>query len=356
MGDVVGDPRALERGPESVDEGEAKPKPRRLSRDAGIDTLRGIACILVVLYHVRGSEPTNGLRLDASDPWSYFVDSLVYVRMPLFTFLSGAVYALRPCRDGYGSFIRGKMRRLLIPMLAIGTVFALTQRFVDAGESGQPWYLWHIYPVGHYWFLESILLVFFLVGILDRFHLLDRVSWCVGLVVALIALDTVVPAFPNLLGFRMAIYLAPFFVAGVAATRFDWNSTPLWARISAAAGAVALIGVTQLGLQGVLPKVPERHSIAASVLGVLACLTLLAVRRPIRLLAWIGGFSFTIYMCHVFGTAASRMLLHRIGLDNITVQMVAGLIAGLTIGIVVELIARRSRLGRLLVLGQRLRR
>lgn len=349
MGDVVENHR------ERAD-AEPRRKTPRLSRDAGIDTLRGLACILVVLYHVRGSGPEHGLRLEAGNPWSYFVDSLVYVRMPLFTFLSGAVYALRPCRSEYGAFARGKARRLLVPMLAIGTIFALTQRFVDDGESGQPWYLWHIYPVGHFWFLESIVVVFFLVGLLDRYQLLDRVSWCIGLVAALIVLDVVVPPVPNVLGLRMALYLAPFFIAGVAATRFDWCSTPLWLRVAAAGGAIALIVVTQLGLQGVVPRVPERHSVIAAVLGVLTCITLLAVRRPVRWLAWIGGFSFTIYLCHVFGTAAARIMLHRVGVDAVTVQMVVGLIAGLLVGIVIELLARRSRLGRFLVLGQRLRR
>jgi fucose 4-O-acetylase-like acetyltransferase len=349
MGDIVGN-RSTETG------AETRVGAHRSSRDLGIDTLRGVACILVVLYHVRGSGPEHGLRLESGNPWSYFVDSLVYLRMPLFTFLSGTVYALRPCRAGYGAFARGKARRLLIPMLVIGTLFAVTQRFADDGDPVRPWYLWHIYPVGHFWFLESIVVVFLLVGVLDRFHLLDRLSLCVGMVAVLVALDVIVPQVPNVLGLRMALYLAPFFIAGVAASRFDWCATPLALRITAAAGAVALIVVTQLGLQGVLPRVPERHSVIAAALGILSCLTLLAVRRPVRWLAWIGGFSFTIYLCHVFGTAAARMVLHRAGIDQVAVNMIVGLIAGLAVGIVIELLARRSRLGRFLVLGQRFRR
>jgi len=53
-----------------------------------LETLRGLACILLVLYHVVGSDPAQGLML--ADGWLRWLnDGLAYLRMPLFTFLSG---------------------------------------------------------------------------------------------------------------------------------------------------------------------------------------------------------------------------------------------------------------------------
>ncbi len=329
-------------------------------RDASVDTLRGLACLLVVLYHVRGGGPGDGLRLSPDNPWSYLVDSVVYVRMPLFSFLSGYVYAMRPLRDGWPQFVQGKARRLLVPMLVVGTVFALVRgsagEATDGGVNGvgqTPWYLWHVLPVAHFWFLEAIFWVFVLLGLADRFGLLDRRLPMVAAVVAAVVADAVVPTPTNLLGLRDALFLLPFVLAGVAARRFSFRSAPLPVRGGVVALAVALGVWSQFGLQGWVDRLPERHALLSSALGVTACLSLLLVRRTVKPLAVIGGFSFSIYTCHVFGTSAARMVLERLGITSVTVNVLLGLCAGIAVGILVELLARRSAWGRALVLGAR---
>lgn len=91
-----------------------------------IETLRGFACVLLVLYHVIGADPSNGLRVNEG-PVRLMNDALAYVRMPLFTFLSGMVYGLRPFGGDTRRFVIGKCRRLLIPMFVVGTLFAVVQ-------------------------------------------------------------------------------------------------------------------------------------------------------------------------------------------------------------------------------------
>lgn len=91
-----------------------------------IETLRGLACFLRVRYHVLGPFPSSGLRV-ADGLVRWFNDGLAYLPMPLFTVLSGLVYGLRPFATGDSSqaFLLGKVRRLLIPMLVVGTAFAV---------------------------------------------------------------------------------------------------------------------------------------------------------------------------------------------------------------------------------------
>lgn len=57
-----------------------------------IETLRGLACLLLVLYHVIGPLG-GGLKIDLGSPFRVIADSMVYVRMPLFTFISGYIYS-----------------------------------------------------------------------------------------------------------------------------------------------------------------------------------------------------------------------------------------------------------------------
>jgi len=330
------------------------PDPRR---DPVVESLRGLACLLLVLYHVRGGDPESGLRLRSDNPWSYAVDSLVYVRMPLFTFLSGYVYARRPLRGRYWSFVRGKARRLLVPMLVIGTTFALTQAAAGGmvnGTSAQPWYTWHVLPIGHFWFLESVFWVFLLVAGLDRSSLLQRPTALVTAVVVVIAVDVVLPYGNNLLGLRTAVYLLPFFLTGVAAHRLSWRTAPLPLRAAVIVVAVGLTAVTQLGLTGVLPPVPARKDPWAAALGITGCLSLLLLPWRSRPLMVIGSFSFTIYTCHVFATSGARVVLTALGLGSTTVNVLVGVVAGVCFGIAVELAARSHRWTRVLVLGQRL--
>ena len=139
-----------------------------IERHARIQALRGLACVLLVLYHVVGDRPANGLRVDEG-PVRWLNDGLAYLRMPLFTFLSGWVYGMRPMEGAFGQFVKGKARRLLVPMLSVGTLFALVQACIPGSNAAvQNWYALHIQPVAHYWYLESLFWVFLAVGLLVK--------------------------------------------------------------------------------------------------------------------------------------------------------------------------------------------
>ncbi|HEY8300626.1 MAG TPA: acyltransferase [Jatrophihabitans sp.] len=342
--------------------GEVSPAPPATrTKDLSIQTLRGLACILVVAYHVRSVPDVDDTGLaGGNDVVSRLIISLAYLRMPLFSFLSGFVYAMRPLRSDVSSFVRGKARRLLVPLLFVGTLFAVLQS-LSPGTSTKivdetPWYLWHIVPLRHLWFLESIFWVFVLVGLLEVRGYLDRVGAVVAVAATAVMLDIVVPLGDDALGARMAIYLLPFFLSGLAARRFDWRSAPAWAKASVLAVTLALGVLTQLSVWGEIELIHPRHNVIAAALGIGACLSLLLLRVSWRPLVYIGGFSFTIYLIHPLGTAAMRYALLKAGITAIWMTIVPCILAGLAAGIALELIARRSAVLRVLVLGQRLPR
>ena len=66
-------------------------------------TLRGLACILVVLFHVIQSFLVNNI-ITSESFLVMFGALLAFVRMPLFTFLSGYVYSIRPVKENYFKF------------------------------------------------------------------------------------------------------------------------------------------------------------------------------------------------------------------------------------------------------------
>jgi len=132
-------------------------------RNIEIDTLRGIACLFLVAYHVVGDTPNSGLRIE-NGLYRDINDLLIYIRMPLFTFLSGVVYAYRPFKSNIRHFILGKCRRLLLPLLVVGTTFAIIQANISSANSSiNNWYLIHIIPVAHFWFIEAIFIIFMII-------------------------------------------------------------------------------------------------------------------------------------------------------------------------------------------------
>jgi peptidoglycan/LPS O-acetylase OafA/YrhL len=124
---------------------------QKMKRNLEVDTLRGIACVLLVLFHVVGDTPAVGLRIPEGHWLQVFNEALAYIRMPLFSFISGYVYGFRPYQGNAPAFVKGKVRRLLLPLITVGTIFAIVQAFTPgANNAVDRWRLLHIVPVGHF--------------------------------------------------------------------------------------------------------------------------------------------------------------------------------------------------------------
>jgi fucose 4-O-acetylase-like acetyltransferase len=93
-------------------------------RDNHVDTIRGISCLLLVVWHVIGDSSTTGLHVAPHSYWRYFADIFIYFRLPMFAFVSGYVYGKRPFEGDARRFLTGKARRLLLPMFVV-EIFSL---------------------------------------------------------------------------------------------------------------------------------------------------------------------------------------------------------------------------------------
>lgn len=98
-------------------------------KNLSIETLRGIAILLVVIGHVIGSTPSGGMKIDYPHPLRYLYLWIDYIQMPLFTAIAGWVYALKPfsSASGFGVFVKKKALRLLVPMAVVGTLYFIVQ-------------------------------------------------------------------------------------------------------------------------------------------------------------------------------------------------------------------------------------
>jgi peptidoglycan/LPS O-acetylase OafA/YrhL len=329
-----------------------RPSPPGQQRNRSVDSVRGVACVLLVAYHVVGSGD-EGLRLGEESVVRQVNDFLGYFRMPLFTVISGFVYAMRPFDGGAGRFVRGKARRLLVPLLVVGTAFALVQVLVPGTNDelrGSEWLLIHVDPVGLYWYLEALFLIFLAMLVLDGLRLLDRPAALAAVFVAAAAASVVFTP-TRLLGINGAVYLLPYFLFGLGLQRFrhhvDRPRTLALGAVAAAVGAAWCIAGIVVG------AAPSTRSLPALLAGCGLALLLLLARWQSSWLAWIGAYSYTIYLFHAFATAGIRISLETVGAGVLVLHVVLGTLGGLAFPVVLDHVARRWRWSRVALLGRR---
>ncbi len=317
-------------------------------RNHSIDTLRGLACILVVAYHVIGGKPGEGLDVSAG-LYREINDILAYIRMPLFTFLSGMVYAYKPFSGNPAHYIRGKFVRLIVPMLVVGTLFAWSQAiYAPSGEALYDWQTLHLIPVAHFWFIEALFIIFLLMVPLESLRVFNaKFRFALVLVLAVLA---------NLSCLRLdyfavsgVFYLLPFFLIGAGLQRFclteklNKEHALLGFLLAFALLSIAPVDVASLNY---------RRSLIALIIGMATCLALISLHWQWRFLARIGVFSYTIYLYHIFFTAGTRELLLALEVENLHSLFLCALTAGLLGPIFVEKIFAGSNTTRLLLLGK----
>lgn len=310
-----------------------------------IDTLRGCACVLLVVYHVIGSDPTSGLRI-ADGALRTSNDMLALVRMPLFAMIAGWVYALKPLGAGApGGFLWRKSKRLLVPMVCVGTVFIAAQSFmpgVNNVYSGIPF----VSPVAHLWFVQAIFLIFVLVAGLDRMGAIGRPGH-LALAFAAASLAYLFGPQVHVFAIGGAIYLLPFFLLGLALGRFPLGFAPLdRPLVQVALFTLAACVLLTWELTG------DRHTALYLIVGIALCAIAAGSGAESRCLTFLAKYSFSIYLFHVFFTAGSRIVLERVGIDTLATHVAAGILAGLAGPLVLQAWLERRPVAMLLLLGK----
>jgi fucose 4-O-acetylase-like acetyltransferase len=311
------------------------------------DQARGIACILLVLYHAIGISPASGLEIE-SGAWRILADLLIYVRLPMFAFFSGYVYGLRPVSGSERQFILKKARRLLIPMVVVGILFVAAQHLAPGTHSQLPLsYDLLVYPIGTFWFIESLFIIFAGVVVLEKFELLKHplgIAIAVALSIVL-QLTVDVPRYFSLWG---AVYLFPYFVCGLACVRFDIRSDgAFYATLAAAIGAAGYLATCVF----MNLALPERTSIAAIITGLSVSYLVIQLPQYSWLLSRIGRSAYAVFLFHPFFSAGTRIVCLAGGFSEKSALIVLVTCSGVIGPVLLEWLIRRSPLASMLLLG-----
>ncbi len=327
---------------------------QRDSARYNIAEMRGLACILLVAYHVVGV-PGTGMQVDDHSIYRYATSSFELIRMPLFTFISGLVYAHRPARAGaLPTFFAKKLRRLGFPFLVVSTLFYLVQTHAPgANGSFAPDAMWeiYVYSYAHFWYLQALFLIFTLVALLDGSRLIERPRSFAGVFVLAMAACQTVHTESNPFSINETAVLLPHFLTGVAVTRFR-DRLPRRLLLGGAGGALALgVALHQASLLGVLDHYFGWNSVVALLCGMGGAVTLLHAMPSGTVFRKVGTSSYAIYLHHAFFTAGARVALHRLGFGDAAIFSMA-LLAGLTGPMLLEALAQLRPWTRVALVGK----
>lgn len=318
------------------------------SKDQSIETLRGIALVLLVAFHaVEDSYPLI---------YEYFIYSFNYVRMPLFTIISGFIYALRPVTQGSEwVFFVGKVRRIIVPLIVVETLY-FTMSNAFRGQWSAFSKMWEIYffIYEHFWFLQAIFFIFLTYLIIDRSKLIETVEkWFICMVLSVL-ISLFLPK-SNFLGFTGYLYLLPYFTLGYGFNRFGNQlfTKPIILIILIA--FVINTVIHQLIWFGYIDIFHDKISVISICGGITSTFLLFRYRFTIPSLAILGSYSYTVYLFHGFGISLMGKINNIIGVHHFSYFMDFSLqlCAGIAGGILVHNLAGKYSISRRLFLGKR---
>lgn len=315
-----------------------------------LNSVRGLACLLVVALHVVGDADTNGLHLPMSSGWHYMMESIEFLRMPLFTALSGYLYAgRRVTKQEFSRFWIKKSRRIVIPFIFATFVFWWLR--AHALGNHVPLVDALLFEFGHLWYLQALLLLFTVISVADAFFRPGTATIAIaGLVTIMISQSGL--QITTFLGLAGSLYLAPYFLFGIILREHpQWLRNP---QSGILALGIMLIVLTsqQLGLFGLIDAVTLLQMPAA--LAGMACVVFLLQRFPNNaVLAHIGYYSYTIYLWHIAASAAVRSGLIKIGVSGVPTLFALSFVAAVVVPIALYQVTRRVPILSLLFTGER---
>lgn len=269
-----------------------------------IDELRGIACLLVLVFHAVASEPQlRGTLL------AYSVESLRFIRMPIFIAISGVLYGLsrnqRPLT--WGGW-RKRVARLAPPFLLLTIIVKLLDVI---GGNGFDILSALLFGAWHLWYLLALAVILIVIVVLEKVVPLSTGRlWMAAIFAALLA-STGALSHVSFAAVNNAACLLPFFLAGAAIGSSPNNEVPTVGKVVIYGVGFLALMMHQLSLHGIGDKW-ESGALVASCLGLAGFMLTGALCPESKQLRCVGIHSLPIFLWHLpVYAVASGLVLHR---------------------------------------------
>jgi glucans biosynthesis protein C len=319
-------------------------------KDQSIETLRGLAIILVVAgYIIKDDLGHNGHTLISSAlKFSYYL--LKPIRMPLFTVISAYLYAESPAiRETFKKLVTGKARRIMIPFTVVS---AMQYIFYHLAHVKGPHPLHEIYkiyivPFEQFWFLYSIFCIFIFVGFMDSIKAFDTFKkWGLWFALALALNAAFEPT--RLFSINGTNYLLPFFLMGYGIRCYTKELfTPRMITVYVGIALAAYAYYVSMYVR----HLTDNPKWIALLISISAVPLIFHFRKTFPFFAKVGYYAFGIHVFNKIASTFPRMIFERYGIREDGILFVTYLTVGISLAIVMQLIAEQFSFSRKYILG-----
>lgn len=320
-------------------------------RDTSIDIAKGVAIVAIVVGHVLRGLRSAGM-VDNDETWFVTADRALYmVHLAVFAAAAGLMVRGSLERRGARVYVRERCGDFLWVYLVWSVLQGLLQyvlsSVVNTSRSlASVFTLW--IPTNQMWFIPWIALVTVLVSVAQPWRSGRRATLTLAgaAVVSVLSWGAFGPFI-----FMQGLGLSIFFFAGATLTHagyarirqaLDGTGTVLVAAVSAAVYTLLIV----LGTAAAPTTTRyERTALTigqgvvcacAGVLAVMALSVLLArTRAASRVLVYLGKRSMPIFLAHTMALSATRIVLTRLGVDDVVLHAVVGSLVGVLGAVVV---------------------
>lgn len=317
-----------------------------IGRNIAFDYAKGIGILLVVYGHV-----AHGLlsaRLPMDREWYELIESVIYsFHMPLFFFLSGALFPGSLARRGGRKLIENKFEVVFYPYI----IWSLIQGLIEVALAdftngtatlGQVLSLLWL-PRAQFWFLYTLFFIYLASAALYRRS--DSYWSTAILALAVILFFSGFPSINyhtiNLFGRNFV-----FFALGVSASGllFRGDATQYRTLLLFLFAALLFVGSQYLfhgllGLRGIGSGQFLLLLAFSGIAFVMASCHVLA-RFEIRWLAFLGRHSMEIYLIHTICSGGIRIVLQKLfGITDVSLHLALGVLFGVGAPLLVAVLA-----------------
>jgi fucose 4-O-acetylase-like acetyltransferase len=325
------------------------------SRDDWVDLAKGIGIVLVVYGHVARGLETAGLYPDQQV--FELIDSVIYsFHMPLFFVLSGLYFLPTLKHYGSGSLIGRKVDTLIYPYIIWsviqGSIEVALSHFTNShtGIGEVLSILWQ--PHDQFWFLYALFFIFLLFAIMFKLAQQAAVSWLLFLVLLVAFVANVhfgVPAADYVVNYGV------FFACGVLLSKYPTALRRVPAGLRAIGFTFFAICLAQTACHVFALPLGALGRMLSFLLALFSIGCVLVLSRSLKpgLFRWLdvlGRNSMPIYLMHIIFASGTRVMLSKVlHVQDLWIQLGAGVLMGLIAPLVANAMFRRFKMGFLLL-------
>lgn len=308
-----------------------------------VDNVKVIAIILIAIGHLLQSFVKSGLIAETS-LYTGFNNAIYMFHVPLFFICSGFLYQrLTKSQDlkAYGKNLLKKLIALGIPYCIFVTISYVLKEFFESSVNTQNSSFLNTFFVdlpAPYWFLYALFLLFLVSPILK-----NKIDATIRLIIAF-GLNILVnyanfgfmPAFIKTICVNICLYLF-WFVLGMAIAFFESDK-----KFNAIYFVLFIIFVLDLVLK--LKTLPVFLTFFACF-GIINLIgAIYKNREQTKVFGFVAKYTMPIFLMHTIFAAGTRAILFKIGVDNVIIHLICGLIASFLMPIIAAMIMEKIKL------------